>query len=254
MLIRINENKLRVLFSQMLKEAINSAPTFGSGARSINYKTYLDALNGISNLHTDRYKDYELEDAYKEWENTGFDKNSQEYLIYISKFKNFMFGSSGFLRNLSYISDRIGGPLHSFLLDPKWVSALNGKPNWRYSDLNSGMGGDDWQCFYTTVLKIYQNPAIWNDFFFNPIFEEYKNKFDSVVEKIDEQINNNLERFKTTYKPLLPKEYGQLKNFIRGVKVVEGKIEKVNNCHPELFYDAQHGSVNDYADEDDEEF
>ena len=54
---------------------------------------------------------------------------------YISKFKKFMFGTGGFLRNLSYVADRLNGPLHSLLLDPKWVNSLNGKPNWKYSDL-----------------------------------------------------------------------------------------------------------------------
>ena len=174
MKIKLSEQKLNIFLSKMLNEAVQ--PTFGNGSSSINYKPYLDSISKIKNLHNDRYKDYELDEAWNDWKNIGYDKNSQEYYIYVSKFKNFMFGTGGFLRNLSYVGDRLNGPLHSLLLDPKWVSSLNGKPEWKYSNLNSGEGGDEFHCFYTTILKLFQNPAIWNDFFFNPLFSKEKAK------------------------------------------------------------------------------
>ena len=168
--IILNENTFKKIKQLIIKEAVTQAPKFGTKV-GINYKPYLDSMQKISNLHTDRYKDYELEEAWNAWKNTGFNKNTEEYAIYVAKFKAFMFGgggSRGFLGNVSYVIDRLGGSLNSFLLDPKWVSSLNKTPNYRYSDLNSGKEGDEFQCFYTTILKLYQNPSIWNDFFFNP--------------------------------------------------------------------------------------
>lgn len=253
MLIKINEHKLKILLSQMLNEA--NYPTFGNGSRAINYKPYLDSLGNISNLHSDRYKDFELEDAWNNWKNTGCDKNTQEYLIYVSKFKNFMFGMGGFLRNLSYVGDRLNGPLHSLLLDPKWVSSLNGKPNWKYSDLNSGEGGDEFHCFYTTVLKLFQNPAIWNDFFFNPVFAEYKVKYDNIRAKITEIMKTNKESYETQYKPLLPiEEYRQLNMFMNEINQETKKVEKGINCKPDLFYTPQFNDNDNFLDDDDEDF
>lgn len=226
-------------------------PTFGNGANAINYKPYIDSISKISNLHSDRYKDYELEDAYNDWKNTGYDKNCDEYLIYVSKFKNFMFGTGGFLKNISYVADRLQGPLHSLLLDPKWVSSLNGKPNWKYSDLNSGEGGDEFQCFYTTVLKLFQNPAIWNDFFFNPLFSTEKNKYDSIRAKITNIMKTNKEQ----YIQLLPmEEYRQLNFFMNEINQDTKKVEKGLNCKPELFYDENFGNNDDFFDSDDEDF
>lgn len=231
MKIKLSEQKLNIFLSKMLNEAVQ--PTFGNGSNSINYKPYLDSISKIKNLHNDRYKDYELYEAWNDWKNIGYDKNSQEYYIYVSKFKNFMFGTGGFLRNLSYVGDRLNGPLHSLLLDPKWVSSLNGKPNWKYSNLNSGEGGDEFHCFYTTVLKLFQNPAIWNDFFFNPMFSQYKEKYDNIRSKITSVMKTNKEQ----YIQLLPmEEYKQLNFFMNEINQDTKKIEKGLNCKPELFY------------------
>ena len=160
MLVKINENKLKLLFSKMLEEDIKKVPSFGNGRRSIDYSGVFKELEKVPNLHNDRYKDYELEDAWNNWKKVGYDKNTQEYLIYVSKFKNFMFGSGGFLRNLSYVTDRVNGPLHSLLLDFQWSASLVRTKDWRYSDLNSGQGGDEFHCFYTTILKLFQNPIL----------------------------------------------------------------------------------------------
>ena len=100
MKIKINKHKFNLFVSQILNEA--NYPTFGNGSHTINYKPYIDSISKIENLHSDRYKDYELENAYNSWKGTGFNKNSDEYKLYISAFKKFMFGTGGFLRNLSY--------------------------------------------------------------------------------------------------------------------------------------------------------
>lgn len=239
MIIKINENKINLLLKEIINE--DNYPTFGNGSHAINYKPYLNGMSKISNLHTDRYKDYELEESWNNWKKKGCDKNSEEYYIYISNFKKFMFGTGGFLRNLSYVGDRLNGPLHSLILDPKWVSSLNGKPNWRYSDLNTGEGGDEFHCFYTTVLKLFQNPAIWNDFFFNPVFANDKGKYDSIRAKITNIMKTNKESYETQYKPLLPMdEYRQLNFFMNEINKETKKVEKGLNAKPELFYTPQH--------------
>ena len=247
--IKIKEEKLRLFVSQMLNEV--NYPTFGNGSNSINYKPYIDSISKIENLHKDRYKDYELEEAWNNWKAKGYNKNCDEYVIYISKFKNFMFGNGGFLRNVSYVADRLNGPLHSLLLDPKWVTSLNGKPNWKYSDLNSGEGGDDFHCFYTTVLKLFQNPAIWNDFFFNPLFANDKRKYDNIRVKITSILKTNKEQ----YIQLLPiDEYKQLNYFMNEINQDTKKIEKGMNRKPEMFYNQDAGDNGNFIDDDDEEF
>ena len=253
--IILTESAFNKIKNAIIKEIIASAPVFGQGRNVTNYKPYLDSISKIKNLHTDRYKDYELENAWNEWKNTGFNKNSEEYFIYLSRFKNFMFGNGGFLRNVSYVADRLNGPLHSLILDPKWAQSLNGKPDWKYSDLNSGEGGDEFHCFYTTILKLFQNPAIWNDFFFNPIFSQYKEKYDSIRAKITNIMKINKESYETQYKPLIPlEEYKQLNLFMNEINQETKKVEKGNNCKPELFYDPQFGANDDYLDDDEEDF
>lgn len=253
MVIRIDENKIGLLLMEMFGEESNKYPMFGKGASSIDYKPYLHSIGQISNLHVDRYKDYELEESWNNWKKKGCDKNSEEYYIYISNFKKFMFGTGGFLRNLSYVGDRLNGPLHSLILDPKWVSSLNGKPNWRYSDLNTGEGGDEFHCFYTTVLKLFQNPAIWNDFFFNPVFANDKGKYDSIRAKITNIMKTNKESYETQYKPLLPMdEYRQLNFFMNEINQETKKVEKGLNAKPELFYNPQDESSGTDIDLDDD--
>ena len=141
------------------------------------------------------------------------------------------------------MADRLNGPLHSVILDPKWSQSLINKKNWRYSDLGTNSGGDEFHCFYTTILKIYQNPAIWNDFFFNPAFSEMKGKYDSIRAKITALIKNNREAWETQYKTLLPlKEYKELNLFMNNKE----------NCKPELFYEPNQENVRIGIDDDDE--
>jgi len=265
MIIKIKENKFGLLIHQMLiKEDSTNYPIFGSGSHAVNYKPYIDSINKIQNLHTDRYKDYELEEAWNDWKNTGFDKNSQEYFIYLSKFKNFMFmgaedGGNGFLRNVSYVADRINGPFHTFILDPKWIASLNSNPNYKYSYLNSNKIGDEWQCFYTTVLKLYQNPAIWNDFFFNPVFKEYAQKFFRARDRLSDLFKKNPEEYKATYSKILPiKEYAELNKFVGIIdkiydeakkNVVGWEIRDRKNQKEDLFYNPPQNDGNE--DEED---
>ena len=253
--ININEKRFNIFLSQILKESISKAPVFGKGRYITDYSPVFKELEKIENLHTDRYKDYELEDSWNDWKNTGYNKQSDEYIIYLSKFKNFMFGNGGFLRNLSYVADRTNGPLHLALLDNQWSRSLVNTKNWRYSDLNSGNGGDEFHCFYTTVLKLFQNPAIWNDFFFNPVFAKEKAKYDGVRAKITNIMKTNKEAYETQYKPLLPmEEYRQLNMFMNEINQETKKVEKGINCKPELFYDPKYGSNDNFDDDDDEDF
>ena len=253
--INIRENKLNIFLSQILKEAIQKAPVFGSGRHTTDYSPVFQELAKIENLHTDRYKDYELEDAWNDWKNVGYNKHSNEYLVYLSKFNNFMFGSGGFLRNLSYVADRTNGPLHLAILDNQWSRSLVGTKDWKYSDLNSGSGGDEFHCFYTTVLKLFQNPAIWNDFFFNPVFAKEKAKYDSIKEKITYIMKTNKESYETQYKPLLPmEEYRQLNLFMNEINQETKKVEKGLNCKPELFYEPKFENVGGFEDDEDEDY
>jgi len=228
MIIRINEKKLDLFLSQMLiKEGVTNYPVFGKSGNMVDYKPHIIALSKIQNLHSDRYKDYELEEAWNDWKNVGFDKNTQQYSYYASKFKAFMFGVGGFLRNVSYVADRLNGPLHSLLLDPNWAQSLNGKPNWSYSNLNSPEGSEGWQCFYTTILKLYQNPAIWNDFFFNPMFDEYAQKFFKIRDTLSDLFKEDQAKYKANYSPLLPlKEYAELNKFVGIIDKVYDEAKK----------------------------
>lgn len=249
--IVLKENTFNKLKKIIIKEALQTAPIFGSvkTGNYIDYNPILKGLEKIQNLHSDRYKDYQLEEAFNEWKNSGFRRDTEEYFIYKSKFSDFM---NKFIRNVSYTLDRFVGQMtgedtgnskkiefHTMLLDRKWVDSLNGKPNWKYSDLNSGYNGDEWQCFYSTLLKLYQNPVIWNDFFFNPIFEPYRKSFDYLMNELATRQLKKYEKYEKEVKPLLPaKEFAQIKNFINGIRVTAGKIEKgVNNAKPELFID-----------------
>lgn len=241
--VRLTESDLHriVLESvkRILSEAMN-APVFGSGRFRTDYTPTFKELEGIENLHNDRYKDYALDEAWNNWKKTGFDKGTEDYLLYVSQFKKFM---SEFSDNLSYVADRLNGPLHSVILDPKWTQSLINKKNWRYSDLGSNSGGDEFHCFYTTILKIYQNPAIWNDFFFNPAFADMKKKYDSIRAKITAFIKNDREAWEKQYKPLLPlKEYKELNLFMNNKE----------NCKPELFYEPNQENVRiGFDDEED---
>jgi hypothetical protein len=245
-LTRLTEETLHRIVIESVRRILSEAvapkyPVFGKGAYQTDYNRIFKQLAQIPNLHTDRYKDYALDEAWKRWKETGYDKNSNEYWEYLSYFKGFM---NGFIGSLSYILDRLNGPLHSLILDPKWADDLLSKPKWKFSDTDSFNGSEGWQCFYTAILKLHQNPAVWNDFFFNPVFSEAKNKYDTARQKLKEKMKQDLDSYMTQYKYLLPPEYKDLNLFERDT----------SNCHPELFY--QPNSENDSVEVslDDEDF
>lgn len=248
--IILNENAFKKIKMLLIKEAVtNSGPLFG---KHDDYTGLLGTLSKIENLHTDRYKDYELEESWKNWEKTGFDKNCQEYNIYLSNFKNFMYG---FLDNVSFVIDRLGGSLHHFILSREWVNAVNSNPHYRFSDDKTNKG-EEWQCFYTTVLKLYQNPAIWNDFFFNPEFKDYAQKFFKIRDKLSDLFKGDPEGYKATYSQILPKkEYAELNKFVGIIdktyneagKFMGWEIRNKVNQKEDLFYNPPK-----YNDEEDE--
>ena len=245
----ITEDALNKILLKIIKEGTGKAPVFGNGRFRDDYSRVFTQLSKIENLHTDRYKDYNLEKSWNDWKNTGYNKTSQEYIIYISNFKKFMFGEGGFLRHLSYVADRLNGPLHSVLLDVKWADSLVNKKDWSFSNEETGFGSEEFQCFYTTVLKLFQNPAIWNDFFFNPFFAEYKSKYDLIRKKITDLMKSDRENYENNYKPLLPiEEYKQLNLFMNEINADTKKIEKGLNNKPELYY-----NPSSEDEEDDEE-
>ena len=49
----------------LIKEGVTNYPVFGKSGNMVDYKPHIIALSKIQNLHSDRYKDYELEEAWK---------------------------------------------------------------------------------------------------------------------------------------------------------------------------------------------
>lgn len=259
--IILDEDAFNKIKNAILKEAMQQPQRTDFIQK---YVGDIGTLAKIKNLREDRYKDYKLEEAFENWKNTGFDKNSEEYKIYISEFKHFMFGNGGLLAHISYTLDRLktkdGNPLSldKIVLDTDWVKGALGASNWKYSDTNTNNGAADKQCFYTTILKLYQNPVVWNDFFFNPYFEEYYEKFLNIRKKLTQNFIDDIEFYKRNYAKILPvKEYAELNKFAGAIKQINNKLELVQNTQnakPEIFYDPQFGGVNDSEDIYDEEF
>lgn len=265
-IVRLTEADLHKIIRSSIRQVVNEAitpkaPVFGNGRSRVDYTSVLGNLSKVGNLHTDRYKDNVLDAAWRAWGNVGYDKNTDEYLKYRQAFINFMFGkygditnesgSEGFIHHIKYTLERIqNAPLHSMILDPKWSESLVKTNNWKYD--SSYMGGDEFNCFYTTILKIAQNPAIWNDFFFNPLFSKYKGMYDAARKKVSDGLKVNREE----YLSILPTtEYKELNMFMNEMNKETKKIEKGMNCHPERFFNPNEkisSDDNPFADVDDE--
>lgn len=259
--IILSENSFKKIKSLFLNEAFQNTQLKDF---IDNYIGDIKTLEKITNLRNDRYKDYALEEAYNNWKSTGFNKNSEEYMIYNSNFKRFMFGRNGLLTHISYTCDRLttkdGKPLKldQIILDKDWVKSAFGSIDWRYSDLDKNTSSEEMQCFYTTILKIYQNPVIWNDLFFNPLFKEYYEKFLNIRKKLTKSFITDMEYYKRNYAKILPvKEYGALNAFAGAIKEVNKVLELIpnkQNAHPELFYDPNFGTHESSFVDDSDEF
>ena len=209
MIIRLDEHKLSILKELMLQEA--QGPDYWSN----KFKQELDFLNTHPQIRESKYKWNNLENAYKAWEGTGYDKNSREYRVwgvYLKKWIGF------FDRHLHFLlqkKDRCGDMAsYQVIFDPKWVRDGITKNK------------EEFECYYTTLLKLCQNKEVWNDLFFNPMFENVRNSFielkDWVVGKIME------------FKSLLPlAENKEVATYLRTAKP-----------NPELFY-TEEGNNND---------
>lgn len=243
--ILLSESSFEILRKLMIKEAVTPtktpppSPIFGN---KDNYVGDLKTLSNIPNLRVDRYKDYELDNAWNAWKETGYDKNSEEYSIYLGHFKDFMFGSGGFLQHLSYTLERLHMAnsngrhsqvqLHQAILDKKWIQSVHNNREWKVSEANKNV--EAFHCFYVTVLKLYQNPAIWNDFFFNPLFHEYVKLYTDMMSRIRLSVD------KLKYLQILPKEeYVALNKFIGKMKELPDKtqVPEFNaNTNQDAFY------------------
>lgn len=210
--IIFNENSFK-LFKKCLMNEINvpKGVTFcTSPNHELIYKQRLKDLENIPNLRTDKYKNYNLEEAYKEWADVNFSKDSNEYKTWCGILKHYL---DYIDRSIDFVKGKIArngnSSPHWAFIDPNWVKCIN-------SDT------EDYQGIYCLTLKIYQNKPMWNDLFFNPIFENLKNgikeirKFAMLKRKADKK-----------YDLLLPlEEYIEIGKF----------MSNENNARPELFY------------------
>lgn len=220
--IIFNENSFIKFKKHVIKEAIVSTQ-YLFGTEKHNFKIELDALSKISNLRTDRYKNYDLENAYEEWGNTGFDKSSNEYRIWCGNLQSFMeYIGKSIYYVLTDKVERAGSTRpHYAFLDPEWVKkVVRG-------------GQEEHQSIYCLTLKLYQNKVIWNDLFFNPIFNDLK----EALKKI-RGFANKQKILNPNFKLLLPiEEYNEI-----------GLAMKPENAKPELFYEPISETNNTHKD------
>ncbi len=210
--IILNENSFRLFKKFLVNEIVlPKGVSFCTDPKDeISYKTCLKKLDSIPNLRTDKYKDHNLENAYNEWSKTDFSKDSFEYKTWCGLLKNYM----DYLgRSINFVKfnkiDRIGDArAHYVFVDPKWVETMNS-------------GKEDYQGIFSLTLKIYQNKVIWNDLFFNPIFEELKNLYKSI-----RGFANKKKILDKKYELLLPiEEYVEIGKY----------MNNESNARPELF-------------------
>lgn len=206
-----NENAFNA-FKRCLVNEIAKPNPYIFGTDKIDYSNKLKALANISNLRTDRYKDYNLEEAYKNWSDIGFDKSSNEYKVWSGNLISFLkYLESGIFYVLEDRVRRIGDARpHFAFMDSSWVENV-------VHDRK-----EEHQGIYCLILKIYQNKPIWNDLFFNPLFDDLKNAFTEIKQYVVGQIAKN-----PNIKLLLPlEEYKEINMFMRDA----------SNAKPELFY------------------
>lgn len=211
--IIFNENSFRLLKKLLVNEiTLPKGVSFCTSPKhDVAYRQRLEDLNGVSNLRTDRYKNYELEDAYNAWAEVGFSKDSQEYKVWCGHLKSFI---DYIARSINFVKGKVakhekGAPYMAFI-DPQWVEVMI-------------KGGDDFQGVYCLTLKLYQNKVIWNDLFFNPIFNNLKDDIKSI-----RSFATKTKMLDKKYELLLPmEEYIEIGKF----------MSNPSNARPELFYE-----------------
>ena len=225
--IILSENAFNKIKRLMVQEAIKSNPyAFGPGGKD-DYTRKLPSLDKVANLKVDRYKDHDLENSYKLWAETGFDKSSYEYIEWGNKLKSylsFLAGGIEFVLNDKVRRINMNRPQWVFL-DPSWLEdvVIRNQENEKH------------QSIYCLILKLSQNKVVWNDLFFNPIFEDLKNQISEIRQFVGKAIGVN-----PNLKLLLPLEqYRELTKF----------INDPSNAKPELFYEPQQQNFSD--DEED---
>lgn len=191
----------------------------------LEYKQRLKDLEKVSNLRTDKYKDYNLEETYNEWAENGFSKDSEEYKSWCGNLKAYM---NYIAKGIDFVKGKIkrngdAAPYLAFI-DPVWIKAMI-------------KNSDDFQGIFCLTLKIYQNKVIWNDLFFNPIFEDLKNDIKSI-----RSFANKLKFLDKKYELLLPiEEYNEIGKF----------MSNPSNAKPELFYEmSQNNTPNNIPTDD----
>ena len=224
--IILSENAFKKIKRYMIQEAVSSNP-YLFGTANEDYKRILEGLSKVSNLRTDRYKNYDLEEAYEKWSKVGFDKNTKEFAAWngiLKSYLNFLNGGIEYVLNDKV--NRIGmNRPHWVFIDPSWAK-----------DVILNHEGEKHQSIYSLILKIYQNKVMWNDLFFNPLFENIKNDFFKIKSFIGKALGENM-----NLKLLLPiEEYREINNFIRS-----------GEAKPELFCNVESNQVDNIDDEDD---
>jgi hypothetical protein len=175
------------------------------------YKQRLKDLETVSNLRTDRYKDYSLEEAYNNWAECGFSKDSEEYRVWCGRLTDYLdYLETGIDFVKGKVNRNGGASSHWAFIDPEWVFDMKD-------------GRDDHQGIYCLTLKLYQNKSIWNDLFFNPKFASLKDDI-----KYIRGFANKLRMVDKKYSLLLPmEEYIEIGKF----------MSNPSNAKPELFYE-----------------
>lgn len=229
--IILSERAFKVFKQCLVNEALksNDIPFCSNDRENKEYNQRLRELSTIPNLRVDRYKDENLENAYDNWSNVGFDKSSMEYKVWCGHLQRYL----EFLeRGLDFVNqkkNRIGEARpHYIFADLDWMRKIKSS------------NVDDYQGIYSLTLKIYQNRVIWNDLFFNPIFNNLKETYKEI-----RSFANKKKILDKKYSLLLPmEEYIELGKFMNNPE----------NARPELFFDTNVEISTNHQTDDTEEF
>lgn len=232
--IIISEQQAKTLFNNRIDEMTGDV-TFG---RDIYSAANLAALKSIPN---NVFTNTKLENAYDEWVVSEKDSTTKEYGDFCNAMEYFMDVTlNGIIQSIENKRGRKAVPFHYLILDPQWMRlAIQGADRLRDTEGNEGKN-TGFRCLYTLILTIYQNPAVWNDYCFNPTFEKYRTFVSSMV---SQALNLDIK-----YKQIMPlKELKEINMF---------KADKSNE-NEKLWYNddwrinVQAGQENEITDVDD---